>query len=253
MIIQAIKTQRISPGSIDLIGLLDTVVAELPLQSVLAITSKIVSLCEDSVVPLSGIDKRTLIEREADWHLPADTPSKYGIEFTVKNDTLIPTAGIDESNAGDVYVLWPRDPQATANRVRAHLCERFGHGAFGVIITDSTCRPMRRGTSGISLAFSGFLPLKNYLGQPDLFDRAFKVSQADIAGGLAAAAVLAMGEGAESTPLALISDLEAVDFVDRDPTAEELASVRISLAEDLFAPFLGQVTWLQGGSGKIDT
>lgn len=250
MNIQAIKTQRITPSSIELIDLIDTAVHDLPPRSVLAITSKIVSLCEGSVVPLAETDKRSLIEREADYHLPADTPSKYGIEFTVKNDTLIPTAGIDESNAGDVYVLWPRDPQATADQVRAHLRERFRHDEIGVIITDSTCRPMRRGTSGISLAFSGFLPLKNYVGRPDLFDRAFKVSQADIAGGLAAAAVLAMGEGAESTPLALLSGLDAVEFVDRAPAAEELASVRITLEEDLFAPFLEQATWLAGGGGK---
>lgn len=250
MNIQAIKTERIEPESTTLIELLDKVLKELPPKSVLAITSKIVSLCEGSVVPVGSVDKRALIEKEADFHLPSGTPSKYGIEFTVKDHTLIPTAGIDESNAGDVYVLWPRDPGATANQARAYLRERFGHADVGVIITDSTCRPMRRGTSGIALAFSGFLPLHDYVGQPDLFGRDFKVSQADITGGLAAAAVLAMGEGAESTPLALITEASRLAFVDRDPTPEELASVQITLEEDLFAPFLGRVTWLPGGSGK---
>ena len=67
-----------------------------------------------------------------------------------------------------------------------------------------------------------------------------------MAGGLAAAAVLQMGEGAEQTPIAILTDLPFVHFQDRDPTAEELASVIIPLDEDLFAPFLTSVQWQQG-------
>jgi F420-0:gamma-glutamyl ligase len=159
---------------------------------------------------------------------------------------LIPTAGIDESNAHDVYVLWPKDAQATANEIRAYLKARFGVTNAGVLITDSTCQPLRRGTTGIYLAHSGFRALHNYIGQPDLFGRPFAVSQASVAGGLAAAAVLAMGEGTEQTPLALLSDLPAVTFVDADPDEAELTELHIQLDEDLFAPFLTAVEWLPG-------
>lgn len=127
---------------------------------------------------------------------------------------------------------------------------RSGHEQLSVVITDSTCRPLRRGVSGIAIAFSGFKPLRDYVGEPDLFGRPFRVSQSDLAGGLAATAVLVMGEGTESTPMALLGELNFIDFVPRDPTADELASLRIPLDEDLFAPFLQAVTWLPGGRRK---
>ncbi len=246
MNIQAIKTSRITPQACSLLELLDRYVTQMEPHSILAITSKIVSLCEGNVAPGAGTDKTQLVREESDWYMQGEA-SKWGIDFTVRDHTLIPNAGIDESNAGDVYVLWPADAQATANTVREYLVRRFGHDELGVIITDSTCRPMRRGVSGIALAFSGFKPLRSYVGQSDLFDRPFKVSQADIAGGLAAAAVLVMGEGTESTPLAMLGNVTVAEFVPRGPTAEELDGVRIALEDDLFAPFLQKVRWLPGG------
>lgn len=248
MIAEPVKTPLITPDRMTLTQLLDEVVTALEPRSVLAITSKIVSLCEGSYLPVAGTDKAALIRSEADFYM-AEHASKWGIEFTIKDGTLIPNAGIDESNAGDIYVLWPKDAQQTANAIRAYLAQRFGLREIGVIITDSTCRPMRLGVSGIALAFSGFRPLRDYVGQSDLFDRPFKVSQADIVGGLASTAVLMMGEGAERTPLALLREVTVADFVDRDPTAEELGSLRIPLADDLFAPFLQQVAWLPGKNG----
>ncbi len=249
MHIQSLVTPRIEAGQYELLNIIDQAVKTLEPNSVLAITSKIVSLCEGSVVPMAGTDKTELMRRMSEQFV-ADEHSKWGVHFTITNGMLIPTAGIDESNAGDVYVLWPRDAQETANQVRQHLTRRFGHGNAGVVITDSTVRPMRRGVSGIALAYSGFKPLKNYVQSPDLFGRPFKVSQADIVGGLAGAAVLAMGEGAESTPLAVISDLTMVQFVDRNPLPEELRELTITLEDDIFAPFLTKVRWQPGGQSQ---
>ena len=246
MIIKPIKTERIEPKSCTLLDLLDRSLPRLAAHSVIAITSKIVSLCEGSVVPVEGTDMLALIRSQSDLFLP-ESKSKWRINFTITNNTLIPNAGIDESNAGDVYVLWPKNAQATANMVRKYLSEKYDVESIGVIITDSTCSPLRRGVSGIALAFSGLKPLRDYVGSLDLFDRPFKVSQADIIGGLAATAVLVMGEGSESTPLALFTDVAVADFVPRDPTAEELHSLKIPLSEDLFAPFLEQIEWQKGG------
>lgn len=246
MHIQAVSTPVITPGKYTIESLLDEAITELAPKSVVAITSKIISLCEGAVVDPSTASKEDLIHREADYYMPA-AQSKYGINFTITQDTLIPNAGIDESNAGDVLVLWPKDPQATANRIRAYLGERFGVSDVGVVITDSTCRPLRKGVSGIAVAHSGFKALHDYVGEPDLFGRPFKVAQSDIAGGLAATAVMVMGEGAEATPIAVLGDADFVTFVDRDPTDEELAELRIPMEEDLFAPFLQNATWEQGG------
>ncbi len=245
MKVTSVKTERVAAGTTELLPLLDRVITEVDDGSVIAITSKIVSLCEGSVIPLEEIDKEELVVRESDLYLPASL-SKYRHHFTITSNTLIPMAGVDESNGDGQYVLWPRDAQATASEVRAWARLKFGLSQIGVIITDSTCHPLRRGTNGIMLAYSGFRALNDYVGRPDLFGRPFAVSQADVAGGLAAAAVLQMGEGAEQTPIAILTDLPFVHFQDRDPTAQELASVIIPLDEDLFAPFLTGVPWQIG-------
>lgn len=242
MVITPIKTERVSSGSIDLLDLIDTSVDELHEKDILVITSKVVSLCEGGTVPVGSIDKQSLVAQHADTYLPSSA-SKYGITFSIANNTLIASAGIDESNGGGDYILWPKDSQRSANEVRVHLQERFGLQYVGVIITDSTCQPLRRGTIGIALAHSGFASLHDYIGKPDLFGRPFSVSVSNISSGLAAAAVVAMGEGDQQTPLCLISDAGFVDFQDRDPTAEELTLTTISPEEDLFAPFLQAVEW----------
>ena len=245
MKVTSIRTERITAGATELLPLLEQMIPDVEDGSVIAITSKIVSLCEGRVIPLDKIDKDELVVRESDLYLPASV-SKYRHHFTITNNTLIPMAGIDESNGDGQYVLWPADVQATASQVRAWAKQQFGLSRIGVIITDSTCHPLRRGTNGIMLGYSGFRALNDYVGRPDLFGRPFAVSQADVAGGLAAAAVLQMGEGAEQTPIAILTDLPFVDFQDRDPTAAELASVIIPLDEDLFAPFLTSVPWQKG-------
>jgi putative folate metabolism gamma-glutamate ligase len=245
MKVTSVKTERITAGATELLPLLERVITEVHDGSVIAITSKIVSLCEGNVIPLDKIDKEELVVRESDLYLPVSL-SKYHHHFTITNNTLIPMAGVDESNGDGQYVLWPKDVQATGSQVRAWAKQKFGLSQIGVIITDSTCHPLRRGTNGIMLAYSGFRALNDYVGRPDLFGRPFTVSQADVAGGLAAAAVLQMGEGAEQTPIAILTDLPFVHFQDREPTAEELASVIIPLDEDLFAPFLTSVQWQTG-------
>lgn len=241
----SVKTEKIVAGTYDIFKLLDKVLPSLGAGDIVAITSKVISLCENRVVPIGDMDKEKLVIQESDQYLPSSL-SKYGHHFTITDDTLIPMAGIDESNGDGNYVLWPKDAQKTANEIRTYLSNRFGIKKIGVIITDSTCQPLRRGTTGISIARSGFAGLTNYIGSSDLFGRPLQVTQANIAGGLAAAAVLAMGEGAEQTPICVISDVPFVKFQDRNPTAKELAEINIPLEEDLFEPFLAAVSWKQG-------
>ena len=243
MIIKPIKTARIEAGVVTLQDLIEQHLNQMTENSILVITSKVVSLCENRVEPLT-LDKNDLVHAEADYYTDAVGP--YGFHFTITKNILIPSAGIDESNTNQNYVLWPLDAQKTANEIRAYLATHFGLSHVGVIISDSTCSPMRRGTTGIAIAHSGFLALKNYVGTPDLFGRRFRVSQANISTGLAAAAVVAMGEGTEQTPLCLIEGLESVEFQDRDPSSEELTDLRIEIDEDIFAPFLRGVEWQQG-------
>lgn len=244
MNIRAIKTKRIRAYETGLVSLIDRYIPELPERSIVAITSKIVSLCENRVIPISDINKEELIAQESDKY--TQKVGTYGFHFTITNNTLIPAAGIDESNGDGNYILWPKDAQATANTVRKHLQKRFSVKKVGVIITDSTCMPMRRGTSGICLAHSGFKAQNDYIGKPDLFGRPYIASQSNVAGGLAASAVLVMGEGSERTPFCVINNVGFVQFQAHDPTPKEIEQSYISPEEDIFEPFLSSMTWKKG-------
>jgi len=245
MNVNPVKTRRVEPGALTLPQLLDEAIDSLEENTIIAITSKIVSLCEGSVLP-SSIDRDELIAREADFYLPKKH-SIYGHRFTVKNNTLIASAGIDQSNGDGRYILWPKDSWKSAKEARDHLAKTFNLNNIGVLITDSTCQPLRRGTTGIALGYAGFRGIKKYINTPDLFGRPFQVTNANVAGGLAAAAVVTMGEGAESTPIAIISDIPNIIFDAKIPDENEINKTRISPKDDLFAPFLESVEWIKGG------
>jgi F420-0:gamma-glutamyl ligase len=64
---------------------------------------------------------------------------------------------------------------------------------LGVILTDSRCTPLRRGTTGISIGFYGFDALPDYRGRPEIFGRPLGVTLANQADAMEAAAVGLMG------------------------------------------------------------
>lgn len=238
----AIRTQRVTPGECNVLSFIEQTVSSFQERSILAISAKVVSICQGRVIPVEAADKESLIRQEADRWLPFDS-NPYRIPLTWTRDRLIPMAGIDESNGDGVYILWPQEPQAVANQVREHLCQRFGIEYAGVMLTDSGVIPLRMGTVGIGLAHSGFLSICDYRGQSDLFGNTMKVTAANLLDGLAASAVTVMGEGNEQTPLVTISDLPFVTFQDRNPTREELLAQRISPDVDLFGPLLHTDLW----------
>ena len=247
MIVHTIQTHKIAIDERDLLALLDRYLTTFAAGSILAITSKIVAICQGRTIPISGVDKQALIEQEAELFLPP-TLNPANVTLTIKHGRLIPNAGIDASNGDDHYILWPHAPQQVANAVRTYLQQRFGCTLVGVLITDSNVTPLRLGVSGVAVAHSGFLALNDYVGAPDLFGRPLRMTRANVMDALAGAAVLAMGEGSEQTPLAVISDLPFVTFQEHEPTAEELAQLHIPLREDLFSPILTSVPWSQGGA-----
>ncbi len=242
MKLTAIKTDLIHANDFDLLELVDRYVQDMPRHSVLAITSKVVSLCEGRVIKIGSEPKEDIVRREAEYYLPPEF-NPYGVMVTINRGVMIAGAGIDESNGDGNYILWPRDPQASANRIRDHLRKRFGH-EVGVLITDSRLTPLRWGIIGLGLAHSGFAALEDYVGQMDAFGNyKMKYSYGSVIDGLAVAAVLEMGEGAQQTPLALIEDAAMVRFQDRNPTEAELDKLRIEPGEDLFAEMLKKIPW----------
>lgn len=250
MKLTTVKTDPITAADRDLLAVLDRHLPALRTRSVVAVTSKIVAICEGRTVGIGDAAKASLVEREAEYFLPP-AESRYGMTLTIRRGLLVPAAGIDESNGDGRYVLWPGDPQASANRIRRHLSERSDGREIGVVITDSTTRPLRWGVTGVTLAHSGFLALRDYVGRPDVFGRPLAITKANVADALAAAAVLVMGEGGEQTPLAIVEDLPMVAFQGRDPSDDELAALRITPDDDLYAPLLARAPWQEGGHAPV--
>lgn len=245
MLITPTKTHKITSEDTNLFELLDKYVHDVQEKSILAITSKIVAITEGRSIPVQDSDKDELIEQESQFYLPRNT-NPYNVSLTITRNTLVASAGIDESNADGNYILWPKDPQKTANEVRSHLSKRFELKNIGVIITDSKTTPMRWGVTAIAIAYSGFDPLKDYIGKQDLFGRKFEFEKLNIADCLASAASVVMGEGAEQTPMAIISDMPFVQFTQKNPTAKELKALKITMEEDIYGPFLKNVDWEKG-------
>lgn len=174
---------------------------------ILAVTTKIVSLAEKRLVPKGSVDKKSLVQKESDVFLGE---IGHGVSLTIKNSLLMPGAGVDESNSesGD-YILHPVHPMQSALELRRELKSRWGLRELGVIFTDSRSNPLRLGVTGAALACAGFLPVIDKVGQRDLFGRPLKITKVNVADALASAAVLLMGEAAESCPLAVIKNPSA--------------------------------------------
>ncbi|MFM6930708.1 MAG: coenzyme F420-0:L-glutamate ligase [Novosphingobium sp.] len=109
-------------------------------------------------------------------------------------------SGIDASNVeGDRVLLWPRDPDASARAIRDGLA-----GRPAVVIADSLGRAWRQGTLGTAIGCAGLVHTDDRRGQTDLYGRTLQATVVAIADAIAAFAVLAMGEGAEGTPVAVV-------------------------------------------------
>ena len=248
MIITPVKTRIFNPPKDDLLSAIGTALPRLSEKSILAVTSKVVSIWEGSCIHQSEVNnKDDLIRREADYYL---LRAKHGarIMLTLKKNFLIPTAGIDESNANGYYILWPKNPKQSAKRLYDWARKTYNIKNCGVIITDSHSVPLRRGVMGFSLAHWGFEPLNDYRGRRDLFGRELKMTQANTPDALAAAAVLVMGEGNERTPLAIIRDVRFVRFTEKPRRSrKEFSSYEVPLEEDIYAPILKGMKWKKGG------
>jgi coenzyme F420-0:L-glutamate ligase/coenzyme F420-1:gamma-L-glutamate ligase len=194
----------------------------LPLRpdDVLVVTQKIVSKAEGAVVDLSTIEPRPevveyakrydrdprqveLVLREAKRVVRMEN----GLVITETHHGFVcANGGIDASNvgprSGDVVTLLPRDPDASADGIRAAIRGRLGHD-LPVIVSDSFGRPWRFGIVDVAIGVSGLLPLDDLRGMPDADGRVMKSTVRAVADEIASAAELALGKTARR-PLALV-------------------------------------------------
>ncbi len=250
MFIKPIKTRPFLPPKDDLFelirsGLPPQLLGQAPV--ILVITSKIVSIWQGRCVKIEDVkDKDELIKREAELYLPREEVPKGWVMLTMKHNIIIPTAGIDESNANGYYILWPERPFETAKKIYNFVKKEYGLKKFGVIISDSHTVPLRWGTMGIALSYWGFWPLKDYRGTKDIFGRKLKITQSNIADALATAAVLVMGEGKEQTPMAAIEDIDSLAVEFGSFNFRKKNPLSISRKYDIYGPLLNAVEWNKG-------
>ena len=194
----------------------------LPLRDrdVLVVTQKIVSKAEGAVVDLTSITPRpeavdyaTRYERDPRQVEVVLREAKRivrmanGLIITETHHGFVcANGGIDASNvgprSGDLVTLLPRDPDASADRIRAAIRERLGHD-LPVIVSDSFGRPWRFGITDVAIGVSGLLPLDDLRGSPDADGRIMKSTVRAVADELASAAELVLGKAA-GRPLALV-------------------------------------------------
>ena len=170
---------------------------------VIVVAHKIVSKAEGRVERTA--DHRQVVHREArkvrrkrDDFVIAETEHGF----------VCASAGVDRSNApGDDYVvLLPRDPDASAARIRRALAGRF-RVAAAVIVADSFGRPWRQGTTDVAIGVAGMRPLRDLRGTTDTRGYKLAATVVAVADELAGAAELVIGQ-ATGIPAAIVRGVE---------------------------------------------
>jgi coenzyme F420-0:L-glutamate ligase/coenzyme F420-1:gamma-L-glutamate ligase len=145
---------------------------------------------------------------------------------------VMANAGVDQSNipgSDSRVLLLPKDPDGSAAALREALSRSLGVSP-AVVITDTFGRPWRQGVCGTAIGAAGIVALLDRRGEKDRFGRELQVTQVAIADGIAAAATLLMGEGAEGQPVVVARGLPRAWKRDSARAADLLRP----LAEDLF-------------------
>jgi coenzyme F420-0:L-glutamate ligase/coenzyme F420-1:gamma-L-glutamate ligase len=225
---------------------LETTPGALPIQAgdVLVVTQKVVSKAEGAVVDLRTVtpgpeavawaqawdrDPRQ-IQVVLDEAARIVRMERGVLIVETRHGFVCANAGVDASNvgplSGDLVTLLPRDPDASAARIRAAISDRFG-ADLGVVISDSFGRPWRWGIVDVALGVSGLLPLEDLRGAPDADGRVMRTTVRAVADELASAAELALGKTA-GRPVALVRGAQP-------PTGEGTSrDLVIPEANDLF-------------------
>ena len=140
-------------------------------------------------------------------------------------------AGVDASNAGEpnTLILLPRDPDASARRIRAGLRELTG-ASVGVLVTDSFGRAWRHGQLDVAIGIAGMRPLDDWRGRTDSIGLKLKATWLAVADAAAAAADLARAKDSRE-PVVVLDGLERYVTDEDGPGAVELLR---ALEEDLF-------------------
>ena len=196
---------EVAPGD-DLVSLLGDAVERtggLVDGDVLVVSQKVVSKAEGRVEEADDVLEVILREARAVRRRRGDL-----VIAETEHGFVCASAGVDRSNTpGDGWVvLLPRDPDASANRLRDGLVDRFGV-APAVIVSDSFGRAWRDGTTDVAIGVAGMSPLRDLRGTKDARGRTLEATVIAVADELAGAAELVLGKTA-GVPAALVRGYE---------------------------------------------
>lgn len=233
-----VKTRAFLPPRDNIYNLLDNHLPKLSEGDIVVITSKVLAIHQGRCVKIDeSIKKDELIKQEADAYISRRQVPGGKVVLTIKHHTLIPSSGIDESNANGYYILWPKNINSLLKKIHKYLTRRRKIKKLGIITTDSHTIPLRYGVVGISIGFYGFEPLLDYRGKKDIFGRKLMMTQSNIADALAAISVLLMGEGKEKQPIVVIRGADFITFTKRDTWRKIIVPKEIDIYEPLLKVF----------------
>lgn len=217
---------------------------------VVAIAHTVVSKAEGAVVALAGVEPtpraRELAAEQGGDPRAVQVALEESAEILraergvlisrTRHGFVCANAGVDSSNASspEELVLLPRDPDASARRLRARLRELTGSGgtavAPAVLISDSFGRAWRHGQVDVAVGIAGMQPLDDWRGRTDASGLRLRATWLAIADAAAAAADLARAKDSRE-PVVIIEGLERFVTAEDGPGAGALLR---PLEEDLF-------------------
>ena len=215
---------------------------------VVAIAHKVISKAEGAVVELAGVTPgaravELAAEQGKDARAVQVVLDQSAEILRASGGVLISrthhgfvcaNAGVDASNAAreggsETLIVLPRDPDASARRLRARLRELIG-AAPAVLITDSFGRAWRHGQCDVAIGCAGMTPLEDWRGRTDSVGLELRATWLAVADAAAAAADLARAKDSRE-PVVLIDGLARFVTAEDGPGA---AALLRPLDEDLF-------------------
>jgi F420-0:gamma-glutamyl ligase len=233
-----IKTRKILPPKDDILEELNKRLPKLKEGDVLLIASKILAIHQGRCVKIKGAKKSALVKKEADYSLPGNMVGDSEIILTIKDYTLIPSAGIDESNGNGYFILWPKNVNVLLKQIVKRYQKKYHIKKLAAVAVDSRTTPLRWGTQGVSIGFYGLNPLYDYRGKKDIFKRKLKYTQRNLVDTLADLGALVMGEGGEQTPAVILRGAKFVKFTNKNLYKTLVIPPEKDIYKPILKPFL---------------
>lgn len=221
---------------------------------IVVVAHKVISKAEGAVVDLADVEPtaraRELAEKQGKDARAVQVVFDQSAEvLRAANGVLISrthhgfvcaNAGVDASNTsgegeteeggeGETLIVLPRDPDASARRLRARLRALTG-ASPAVLITDSFGRAWRHGQCDVAIGCAGMSPLDDWRGRTDSVGHELRATWLAVADAAAATADLARAKDSRE-PVVLIDGLERFVTAADGPGA---AALLRPLEEDLF-------------------